>query len=110
MKRIIKIFIFSISINIANAQFDENNAIYSTVELNLGNYIGFDINLNYVYKEKYSFKVGYTGNIRKPESQPENYTSGLTGLFFFGLAILMTNLKIIKSVSEKYTTLIKVEP
>ena len=86
MKRIITILIFSISINIAYAQFDENNAIYSTTEMNLGNYIGIDINLNYVYKEKYSFKIGYTGNIRKPKSQPENYASGLTGLFSFGLA------------------------
>jgi hypothetical protein len=86
MKRIILILIFSISINIANAQFGENNAIYYTGEFNLGNYIGFDFNLNYVYKEKYSFKIGYTGNIRKPESQPENYTSGLLGILLLGLA------------------------
>ena len=44
MKRIITILIFSISINVAYSQFDENNAIYSTGELNLGNYIGIDIN------------------------------------------------------------------
>tara|TARA_R110002051_G_scaffold137916_4_gene210629 strand:+ start:52753 stop:53358 length:606 start_codon:yes stop_codon:yes gene_type:complete len=86
MKQIISIIIFSISIIQVNAQFDENNAIYSTGELNLGNYIGFDINLNYVYKEKYSFKLGYTGNIRKPKYQPEDYTSGLTGILLFGLA------------------------
>jgi hypothetical protein len=86
MKRIITILIFSISFNIANAQFDENNAIYSTGELNLGNYIGVDINLNYVYKEEYSFKVGYSGNIRKPKSQPEDYTTGLTGILLLGSA------------------------
>ena len=86
MKRIITILIFSISINVAYSQFDENNAIYSTGELNLGNYIGIDINLNYVYKEKYAFKIGYSGNIRKPKSQPENYSSGLSGIFSFGLA------------------------
>ncbi len=86
MKQIIAILIFSIGIHLANAQFDENNAIYSTGELNLGNYFGVDFNLNYVYKEKYTFKIGYTGNIRKPKSQPENYTSGLTGLLSFGLA------------------------
>ena len=39
-----------------------------------------------IYKEKYSFKIGYLGNIRKPKSQPENYSSGLTGLLSFGLA------------------------
>ncbi|OBR40454.1 hypothetical protein A9200_15875, partial [Maribacter hydrothermalis] len=87
MKRqIITILMSFISIHFANAQFAENNAIYSTGELNLGNYIGFDINLNYVFKEKFSIKVGYTGNIRKPKSQPDNYTSGLTGIFSFGLA------------------------
>lgn len=86
MKRIITILIFSISINFANAQFTENNAIYQTGEFNLGNYIGVDFNYNYVYKEKYSFKVGYTGNIRKPKSQPDNYTSGLTAIFSLGLS------------------------
>jgi hypothetical protein len=70
----------------ANGQFDQHNAIYSTGELNLGNYIGFDFNMNYVHKEKYSFKVGYTGNLRKPISQPADYASGLTGLLLLGLA------------------------
>ena len=79
------LLLFLFSIITANAQFDENNAIYSSGELNLGNYIGVDINLNYVYKEQYSFKIGYTGNIRTPKSKPENYTSGLSGLLLFGL-------------------------
>lgn len=86
MKHIITILILSMSFHLSYAQFDENNAIYTTSELNLGNYIGIDVNLNYVYKEKYTFKIGYTGNIRKPISQPENYSSGLTGFFAFGLA------------------------
>ncbi|GAA3578029.1 hypothetical protein GCM10022395_28400 [Snuella lapsa] len=74
------------SINVANAQFDENHAIYSTGELNLGNYIGFDLNFNYIHKEKYAFKIGYTGNIRKPKSQPEDFSSGLIGVLLLGLA------------------------
>lgn len=80
MKRIITILICSISINLSYAQFDENNAFYLSNELNLGNYIGVDVNLNYIIKEKYSFKIGCTGNIMKPKSQPENYSSGLIGL------------------------------
>ena len=32
-------------------------------------------------KEKYTFKIGYTGNIRIPKSQPQDYSGGLTGLF-----------------------------
>lgn len=85
MKRILTILLFSICINAAYAQIDKNKPIYLTSELNLGNYIGIDINLNYIYKEKHSFKIGYTGNLRKPKSKPENYTFGLTGLFNFGL-------------------------
>ena len=85
MKRILTILLFSICINDAYAQIDKNKPIYLTSELNLGNYIGIDINLNYIYKEKHSFKIGYTGNLRKPKSKPENYTFGLTGLFSFGL-------------------------
>lgn len=85
MKRIITTLIFSISINLTFAQFDENNVIYSSGEVNFGNYVGIDMNLNYVYKEKYSFKIGYTGNLRKPISLPENYSPGLIGIFYFWL-------------------------
>jgi len=86
MKRKIFILVLSfISFNLANAQFAENNAIYSTGELNLGNYYGVDLNLNYVLKEKYSFKLGYTGNIRKPKSQPEDFSPGVTGILVFPL-------------------------
>lgn len=82
-----KLFLLAISLitfNFANAQFAENNAIYATGELNLGNYFGTDLNLNYVLKEKYSFKVGYNGNFRKPKSQPEDFTTGVTGILVGG--------------------------
>ena len=84
-----KIFILAISLisfNFASAQFAENNAIYVSGELNLGNYFGTDLNLNYVFKEKYSFKLGYNGNFRKPKSQPEDFTSGVTGILVIGLS------------------------
>lgn len=86
MKRIIALLIFSININIGYAQFDEKNALYATGELNLGNYVGLDINVNYVHNEEYAFKLGYSGNIREPKSQPDDYTSGLIGAFLFDLA------------------------
>lgn len=84
MKLIIVLLILFI-INIANAQFDEENAIYTTTEINVGNYFGFDFNLNYVYDEEYSVRLGYTGNIRKPISEPQNFSSGFLGIFFLGL-------------------------
>jgi hypothetical protein len=85
MKRIVTIVISLISSNLVQAQFVEDNAIYVTSELNFGNYVGFDINMNYAYQEKYSLKIGVTGNFRKPKSQPEDYTSGVSGLFLVGL-------------------------
>lgn len=84
-KKIVLLAISFMSFSFAYAQFAENNAIYATGELNFGNYFGADLNLNYVLKEKYAFKVGYSGNFRKPKSQPEDYTNGVTGILVFGL-------------------------
>lgn len=84
----LKIFLLTmgfILFSFANGQSVENNAVYATGELNFGNYFGMDLNLNYVLKEKYSFKLGYTGNFRKPKSQPEDFTSGVIGILVFGL-------------------------
>ncbi|QCE40978.1 hypothetical protein [Psychroserpens sp. NJDZ02] len=85
MKQYIIVLLISFtSINSAKSQFFKNNVIYTTGELNLGNYIGVDLNLNYVTDHNYSLKIGYTGNIRKPKSQPENYSSGVSGVFALG--------------------------
>lgn len=86
MKRIILSLLFIVSIKAVNAQFAENNSIYFSNEINIGNYLGVDFNINYIYKEKYSFKIGYSGNIRKPKSQPDDYSSGLIGVFLFSLS------------------------
>lgn len=86
MKRTLFIFLLTICFNQVNAQFADRNAIYTTAEVNFGNYLGVDINLNYVLDESYSVKIGYSGHIRKPKTQPENYTPGLIGVFLFDLA------------------------
>ena len=83
-KRTILLFSLILSFNSIKAQFAENNAIYYSDGLNFGNYIGVDLNLNYVYKEKYSFKIGYIHNSRKPKSQPDDYSSGLANALLFG--------------------------
>lgn len=85
MKHILAIIIvFTCAIG-AKAQFGQNHAIYLSTEYSFGNYYGLDANLNYVYKEKYSLKVGFSGHFRKPESQPEDYSGGLLSVFTFGL-------------------------
>jgi len=93
MKLITNILIVLTSINFAYSQLDKKTVIYSSGELNLGNYTGIDINLNYIHKETYSFKIGYTKNVRKPKSQPDDYTSSLTGLLSFGLEKPYDNLQ-----------------
>lgn len=67
------------------AQDNEENSYYVSTELNLGNYYGLDVNYNYVFQNKYSLQLGFTGNVRKPVTQPENYTSGLNGFFSAGI-------------------------
>ena len=60
--------------NMASAQAQKKkHAFYVTGAFNLGNYFGTDLNLNYVLKEKYTFKIGYTGNRRTAMSIPEDY-------------------------------------
>ncbi len=86
MKRTILLLIFFISINTANARFSDKHAIYLTSELNFGNYVGVDFNLNYVYQELYALKIGYSGNMSSASSTPENYHPGAIAIIFiFGL-------------------------
>ncbi len=72
---------FIISIQTINAQFGENHAIYTTTGLNFGNYFGFSMNLDYVYKEKYAFKFGYSIYIQEPDSKPDDFSLGLFDAF-----------------------------
>ncbi len=85
-RNLILLFFF-VGANIANAQFAENNAIYLSGEIGGGNYFNSDLNLNYVYKENFSFKLGYSQNLRKAVSRPDDYFSGLVkSVFMFGFA------------------------
>ena len=85
-KSLVLLFLMIVGFNAAKAQFAENNAVYYSDGLNFGNYYGVDLNLNYVYKENYSVKVGYIYNRRKPKSQPDDYSSGLANALLFGAA------------------------
>ena len=75
MKEKIALLIIIFSIQFINAQLEENNKVYITSELNWGNYIGVDLNLNFVTKKNYSLKVGYSGNLRNAKSEPKDYAS-----------------------------------
>ena len=80
-------FVLTIILNFLSisAQSEKHHTYYTSSEINLGNYVGIDIGLNYAYKEAYILKIGYSGNIRIPNSQPDDYTSGLVGALTLGL-------------------------
>jgi len=85
MRKTALLFILFIFIQSAKAQWLNDNALYLSLDYNMGNYIGLDTNVNYIYNETYSFKIGYTGNLRTPKREPKDFSSGLTGIFTFGL-------------------------
>lgn len=76
------LFLFSTSQKII-AQ--EQNLVYLSSELNLGNYIGLSGDINYILNETYTFKFGIVGNIRKPVNQPDDYNAGIIGVLSYGL-------------------------
>lgn len=69
----------------SQAQDEPKNAYYISSDISIGNYAGVDIHLNYIHQEKYSFKLGYTANLRYAKSIPDDFSLGLSGLLFFGL-------------------------
>ena len=86
-----KNFIITILLVIGTAQKSFAQGIdkplyYFSSEVNLGNYIGITMDLNYIVDQKYTFKLGVVANIRRPVNQPTDYTSGLIGILSFGLA------------------------
>jgi len=76
MKRLAPLLLLVVLLNVAKAQSVRENLFYVTPELNLGNYIGIGVDLNYLIKEEYSVKAGYTINRRKPVTQPKDFTHG----------------------------------
>jgi len=89
MKKTLLIVLFFFSINYIKAQFAENNSMYATTELIFGNIRGgVDLNLNYVHKNKYSLKIGYSGHIQIAESTPEDYSVGVANFLFGGFGLI----------------------
>ena len=89
MKKMISLFVLIFFFLQLNAQFAERNAIYLTGGLNGGNFWGMNLNLNYILDNTYSFQAGISGLFREPKSKPDDFSSGLTGLFTFGLSNLL---------------------
>jgi hypothetical protein len=69
------------------AQSLESDYVYFNSGVSTGNYIGGSLSLNYIHKEKYSGEIKISGLIRKPKSQPPDFSGGLFGSFSFGLSL-----------------------
>ncbi len=85
MKKIVLGLLCSVCLKTACAQFEQNHALYLSNEVQIGNYFGLESGLNYIYKGRTSFKLAYSGVIRNPRSEPEDFNSGLTGALLLGL-------------------------
>jgi len=48
-------------------------ALYLSSELEIGNYLGAGIDLNYLHKDKYSFSIGAQGQLSVPTNTPKDY-------------------------------------
>lgn len=74
MKRILLLTLFLFSM-LSHAQFSENHFVYLSLGgVTAGNYTGSEINLNYVYKHKYTFEFGVSSLYRKSLSEPADYS------------------------------------
>lgn len=74
------------SIKSASAQEVEEHLFYYSNELNIGNFVGFNGDLNYIYNENISAKIGVVVNVRRSPDEPADYTPGLFGVLTLGLA------------------------
>ena len=72
-------FLVVFSTNLSSAQEVEKHLIYYSNEINMGNYIGYGVDINYIYNEKYSAKFGVVGNIRRSTNEPSDYRTGFLG-------------------------------
>lgn len=81
MSRIIILVVFVLNFNWAFAQLELTHSIYTKAALVYGNYNGYDLNLYYAYKEKWSFNLGYTFVLRSPISQPQDFKHEISRIF-----------------------------
>lgn len=76
MKKILFILGMLFFVNVpSQAQFFKNKALYLTEELELGNYIGGNININFINNNDYSLKLGFSVNKKLAKNAPENFKS-----------------------------------
>jgi len=63
------------------SQISKNHSIYGGVKYNMGNYSGGGMDINYIYKQKYTAQLQFINNTRPAVQLPSNYYPAET---FFG--------------------------
>ncbi|MCS5663879.1 MAG: hypothetical protein NZ604_06305 [Flavobacteriales bacterium] len=53
-----------LSIQFMNAQSKESNKFYASTELNIGNYLGWELDVNFVTKKQNTLKIGFLNLLR----------------------------------------------
>ncbi len=91
MKKLIIIFISHLVLINVNAQFFEKNSLYTSGEIEIGNYLGMNLNMNLVIDGKYSVQIGGSFHMREAKSKPADYSPGLVGIFFLPVLALTLN-------------------
>jgi hypothetical protein len=67
-------------------RFSDKHNIYLRNGISTGTYsVGYKLDLNYVYDNKYSLQTGYSGFFQQAENEPDDYSIGVLELFTFGL-------------------------
>lgn len=56
----------------------EKSKYYVSSEVGAGNYMTYGVDLNYVIKDKYTFKLGYSGFVRNSKALPADLTSAIS--------------------------------
>ena len=86
LKKLMTSFFCMLGLCSVQAQSSEDNALYLSGEFQVGNYFGLEGGINYIHRGRTSFKLAYSGLIREPRSQPEDFNAGLIGASLLGLA------------------------
>lgn len=62
----------------AQKKHKEKSKYYVSSEVGGGNYMTYGVDLNYVVKDKYTFKLGYGGFVRNSKALPADLTSTIS--------------------------------
>lgn len=62
----------------AQEKNNEKSKYYVSSEVGAGNYMTYGVDLNYVVKDKYTFKLGYSGFVRNSKELPSDLSSTIS--------------------------------